>query len=72
VMNDRSRTAAAVAAFVILAIVAVSVGDSVRAAVAAMAAGCSPELVVRDRFANGLVFAPVAPPQVSIQQPVHQ
>jgi hypothetical protein len=32
-----------------------------------MASGASPELVVRDTFANGLVFAPAASARVSSQ-----
>jgi hypothetical protein len=44
-----------------------AVGDSLRAAVASMASGASPELVVRDTFANGLVFAPAASARVSSQ-----
>jgi hypothetical protein len=51
--------------------IAVSIGDSLRAAVASMASGDAPELVVRDHFVNGLVFAPAAPPRVSLQQPEH-
>jgi hypothetical protein len=46
--------------------IAVSLGDSLRAAVQAMASGAAPELVVRDSFVNGFVFAP-ASPRVSSQ-----
>ncbi len=44
------------------------VGDSLRAAARSMASRQTPELVLRDSFANGLVFAPVPSPLVS-QQP---
>jgi hypothetical protein len=48
------------------------VGDSLRVAAQSMASGDAPELVVRDTFAGGVVFAPVASPRVSSQHPVRQ
>jgi len=47
-------------------------GDSLRAALRAMTSREVPELVVRDSFVNGLVFAPAASPRVSSQHPGHQ
>jgi hypothetical protein len=47
------------------------VPDSLRAAVQIMVSGKTPELVVRDSFPFGLVFAPVAPPRISAQHPDH-
>jgi len=44
-----------------------TVGDSLRVAVQSMASGDAPELVVRDTFAGGVVFAPVASPRISSQ-----
>lgn len=45
--------------------VVVADGDPLRAAAQSMASRPAPELVLRDTLANGLVFAPVAPPFVS-------
>jgi hypothetical protein len=54
---------------------AVAIGvasDSLRVAVQSMASGTSPELVVRDSFAGGFVFAPAASPRVSSQTPAYK
>jgi len=45
-------------------------GDTLRAAVRSMAS--RDELVLRDSFANSLVFAPAASSRVSSQHPAHQ
>ena len=50
--------------------IAIGAGDTLRAAVRSMTA--SDELVVRDSFVNGLVFAPVSSPRDSSQHPAHQ
>lgn len=52
--------------------IAIGAGDTLRAAVQSMASRSIPELVVRDSFAGGLVFAPFASPGVSSQHPGHQ
>jgi hypothetical protein len=50
--------------------IAIGAGDTLRAAVRSMTA--SDELVVRDSFVNGLVFAPVSSSRDSSQHPAHQ
>jgi hypothetical protein len=55
------------AAYHVDAVAIGAAGDSLRAAVQSMATGASPELIVRDSFANGFVFAPAASARVSSQ-----
>ena len=50
--------------------IAIGAGDTLRAAVRSMAS--RDELVLRDSFANSLVFAPAASSRVSSQHPAHQ
>jgi hypothetical protein len=52
--------------------IVIGAGDTLRAAVQAMALRGIPELVVRDTFAGGLVFAPFTSPGVSSQHTGHQ
>lgn len=51
------------------AIAIMDANDGLRAALQAMASGATPELVVRDSFPVGLVFAPVASSRISSQYP---
>jgi hypothetical protein len=50
--------------------IAIGAGDTLRAAVRSMTS--RDELVLRDSFANSLVFAPAASSRVSSQHPAHQ
>jgi hypothetical protein len=45
--------------------------DSLRVAVQSMSSGDAPELVVRDTFVGGIVFAPVASSRISSRPPDH-
>ncbi|HEX8941783.1 MAG TPA: hypothetical protein VF785_01530 [Gemmatimonadaceae bacterium] len=49
-----------------------SVGDSLRVALQSMASRKMPELVVRDSFLNGIVFAPSTSLRASSPHPAHQ